>query len=234
MAPRILFSKLVTAVSEPLLSSKCATAQSKLPSKLPGAAVAVITKSIGLRETFKPSKVRSMAPVCSVRIVQVPVKLARGMLIAWLVIVPTTPPAVLVNVPVMVPTAFTTPFTKLKLFTVNEPVNVPILGITCMIAVVSDPLAGGGTAGIADAGAATIAAGRTTISSASKIATLLRFCICKSPSFVLREDQGRLIRSRAFDHSGEQRARASGKVGIWRGENLSALGRRRRALLAKV
>jgi hypothetical protein len=109
---------------------------------LPGAAVAVITKSIGLSETFKPKSERFIAPVCSVRIVHVPVKPVKGMVIGTLVIVPITFPNVSVSVPLIVPTALITPFVNEKLVVVRVPVKVPTPAITCMIAVVNDPVTG--------------------------------------------------------------------------------------------
>jgi len=120
--------------------------------------VAVITKSIGLRETFKPNTERFIAPVCSVRIVQVPVNPVSGVVTAWFVIVASTFPALSVSVPVIVPTALRTPFTSVKLVVVSVPVNVPTPGITCMIAVVSDP-----PPGCANAGAVVTAKGKASI-----------------------------------------------------------------------
>jgi len=128
-----------------------------LPSRLPGAAVAVITKSIGLSETFKPKTERFIAPVCNVRIVQVPVKLVKGMVIVWFTIVVTFP-AISVKVPVIVPTALRMPFTNVKLLVVSVPVKVPTPGMTYMIAVVNDPPPGCATAGavVTPSGKATI------------------------------------------------------------------------------
>jgi len=160
------------APSEALLSSRWATAQSKLPSKLPGAAVAVITRSIGASETLSPSRLRAIAPVCSVRMVQLPVKLDNGNDIAWFVMVLTVPSKA-VSVPLIVPTALTTPLTSAKPVVVNVPAKVPTPGITCMIEVVKDPVVGGGAADAV--GAPTIAIDAITNNKA--IATAPIFCL---------------------------------------------------------
>jgi hypothetical protein len=83
-------------------------------------------------------------------------------------------PSKAVSVPLIVPTALTTPFTIAKLVTVNVPAKVPTPGITCMIAVVKDPVVGGGAADTV--GAPTIATDAITNNKA--MATAPSFCVC--------------------------------------------------------
>ncbi len=104
--------------------------------------MAVITRSMGLSVIFRPRSATFIAPVCKVKMVHVPVKLASGMLTGWFVTLAITVPALLVTLPVIVPTALMTPFVRVKVLVVKFPVNVPTFGITCIIVVVSEPTAG--------------------------------------------------------------------------------------------
>jgi len=143
---------------------------------LPGAAVAVINKSIGLNDTLSPSKLRLIAPVCSVRIEQVPEILVIGKVTGKLVTVPMTLPVVPVNVPEIVPTALMTPFTSVKLVVVSVPVNVPTPGMTCRMAVLNEPEGGGGAADMG-IGAVTSTVENKANIKAIHIATFFWLCI---------------------------------------------------------
>ena len=83
------------------------------------------------------------------------------------------PPVDEVLIKVNAPLAMTTPFTIAKLVTVNVPAKVPTPGITCMIAVVKDPVVGGGAADAV--GAPTIAIDAITNNKA--MATAPIFCL---------------------------------------------------------
>src|SRR5579884_1147249 len=67
---KIWFRRNTTAPSGGLRSSRCASAQSRLPSRLPGPGCAVIRRWIALVLTTSPSRFRWIGPRSRARIVQ--------------------------------------------------------------------------------------------------------------------------------------------------------------------
>src|SRR5437016_10719231 len=73
-ASRMRFNKVVSAPRSGVPPfRRFAMAQSRLPSRLPGPAIAVMVRWIGLRFTTRPRRFRWIAPVLRVRIEQVAV-----------------------------------------------------------------------------------------------------------------------------------------------------------------
>src|SRR6185503_6152939 len=104
-AARILFR---ICASPPGLSSRPATLQSRLPSKLPAPVCAVMSSTTRLRSTCKPRTFSDRGPRSRCRMLQVAFATAAAPETLWRTLV-TTPLAV-VSVPLTRPTAVSCPF----------------------------------------------------------------------------------------------------------------------------
>src|SRR5689334_24149240 len=86
---------------------------------------------------MSPSRLRSSGPRVSVRMVH-DADTCAGAVKGAFVTVPTTAPVGPSTVPVTVPTAVNSPFTRLKLLTVRVPMNPPTPGVKLLISVVAE------------------------------------------------------------------------------------------------
>src|SRR5437762_2552981 len=85
-----------------------ATAQRRLPSRLPAPVSAVMSRTMRLKSTFRPRMSSAIGPMSRCRIEHVLVTVATGMEIVCITVVVC--PAPFVSVPVSVPTAASAPF----------------------------------------------------------------------------------------------------------------------------
>jgi hypothetical protein len=110
----------------------------------------MITTSIGDSDAVVPDgngAEKLIGPLCNVRVVQVPVKLANITVTGAALTVAVTFPAVPVSCPLIIPVAVITPFVSVKALVVNIPVKVPSPAITCIMAVPAEVIGGGACAG---------------------------------------------------------------------------------------